>query len=121
MKRIDIEFKGTKYKSYLLDAYEHYRNLFEMAIDAINQGLVEYSNFDGVDFCDVNANGIQIRGHHKEIDKYTYGKQPTIKSDLSNIMSASKEFIDMWKTMDTPEQVRSFKDFLEMGEKYGWN
>ena len=39
--------------------------------NSINEKLKIYPNFDGIDFCDVSANGIQIRLHHKQIKNYT--------------------------------------------------
>lgn len=121
MKKVKIEFKGSGHPSYLLSGYENYRDIFQATIESINKSLTDYPNFIDVDFCDVNANGIQIRGYHRQIKGRTYGGQSTIKEDLSNITEAAKEFIDMWKKEDTPEKVQKFKDFLEMGEKYGWD
>lgn len=121
MKRVNINFAGTTYGSYLLDGYIEYTPIFEAAIAEINTALKDYPNFDGVDFCDVGANGIQIRGHHKQVKRYTYGNQLTIKEDLSNIIEVTEEFIDMWKQLDIPEKVQKFIDFLEMGKKYGWD
>lgn len=90
---------------------------------SINKALKdEYPNFLGIDFCDVCAHGgIQIRGHHKEIPTHTYGDQPTVKYDFSNKNEVITEFIEMWKESDTPENVRSFKDFIDFGNKYGWD
>lgn len=122
MNRMSVLFNGTTHSSYILDSYyEHYRKIFEAAIAEINEGLKEYSNFDGVDFSDVGANGIQIRGHHKEIKGRTYGTQPTIKYDLSNITDTVSEFIEMWKQEDTTQKVNDYKRFLELGDKYGWD
>ena len=121
MKKDNINFAGTSHSSYLLDGYTEYTPIFEAAIAEINTALKDYPNFDGVDFCDVGANGIQIRGHHKQIGGYTYGSQPTIKEDLSNITEATQEFIDMWKAEDTPMKVLKFKEFISFGEKYGWD
>ena len=45
----------------------------------INKCLCGFENFQGIDFCNVGAGGIQIRGHHKQIKGFTYGSQPTIK------------------------------------------
>lgn len=87
----------------------------------ITKGLKDYENFNGINFCDVGANGIQIRGRHKQIEGYTYGKQPTIKYDFTNKDMVVSEFIEMWKAYDTPENVESFKEFLRQGEKYGWD
>ena len=87
----------------------------------INKGLEEYPNFLGIDFCDVNANGIQVRGHHKEITTHTYGDQPTIKYDFTNKDEVITEFIDMWKRLDTTEEVLKYKRFIDFGNKYGWD
>lgn len=87
----------------------------------INDGLKDYPNFLGIDFCDVSAGGIQIRGHHKAIKGYSYGSQPTIKYDFSNKDEVAQDFIEMWKSEDTPSKVRHFQNFIEMGEKYGWD
>lgn len=87
----------------------------------IHEKLSNYENFQGIDFCDVSANGIQIRGHHKQIEKYTYGTQPTIKYDFSNIEKVIKEFVEMWQENDTPEKMSAYKRFIYFGEKYDWN
>lgn len=121
MKRDNINFTGTSHSSYLLDGYIEYTPIFETAIAEINTALKDYPNFDGVDFCDVGAGGIQIRGHHKQIEGYTYGSQPTIKEDLSDITEKTQEFIDMWKAEDTPTKVSKFKEFISIGKKYGWD
>ena len=121
MKKDNINFAGTSHSSYLLDGYTEYTPIFEAAIAEINTALKDYPNFDGVDFCDVGANGIQIRGHHKQIGGYTYGYQFTIKEDLSDIAEKTQEFIDMWKVEDTPAKVSKFNEFISFGEKYGWD
>lgn len=87
----------------------------------INKGLEDYPNFLGIDFCDVNANGIQIRGHHKAITTHTYGNQPTIKYDFTNKNEVIDEFIEMWIQLDTPDEVKRYKGFIDFGNKYGWD
>lgn len=87
----------------------------------INKKLAGYENFLGIDFCNVGANGIQIRGHHKEIKGYTYGLQPTIKYDFSNIDDVIKEFVEIWWEYDTQERISKEKRFIADGEKYGWD
>ena len=85
----------------------------------INKRLKDHSNFEGIDFCDVGAHGIQIRGHHKEINGYVYGNQITINYDLSNYPDVINEFVDMWNQKDTIEQLRSdqamYRDFAKYG------
>ena len=99
---------------------EHTNDLLYMEKEITNN-LKDFTNFEGIDFCDVSANEIQIRGHHKQIKNYTYGDQPTIKYDFSNIDSAIKEFITMWKEIDNPNEVNKKLKFIREGEKYGWN
>lgn len=114
--------KIFKHKPYLRDDIlsEHKEKLIHIEQEITKQ-LTDYENFDGIDFCDVNAGGIQIRGHHKQINGYTYGKQPTIKYDFSNYLECIDEFVQMWKEYDTPNKVRDEQWFIEQGEKYGWD
>lgn len=88
---------------------------------SIEERLKDFPNFDGIDFCDVGANGIQIRGHHKQIKGYTYGSQPTIKYDFSNCKDVIDEFVEMWKEKDNPKSITSELSFIADGEKYGWD
>lgn len=114
--------KGFWRKPFVeLYTLEHHKGEMVRIEKRINEGLKDYPNFLGIDFCDVHANGIQVRGHHKEVKGYTYGNQPTIKYDFSNTNEVIDEFIEMWKEVDKPEEVRRFKDFTEFGEKYGWD
>ena len=87
----------------------------------IKKKLKGYENFLGIDFCDVSASGIQIRGHHKNIKGYTYGEQPTIKYDFSNINEVIKEFVLMWWEKDNDAEIAKEKDLISFGEKYGWD
>ena len=87
----------------------------------IRKGLKKYRTFKGIDFCDVGANGIQIRGHHLNVDGYIYGNQITLKYDFSNKDTVVKEFVEMWKKFDTPQRVKEFKSFIKDGKKYGWD
>jgi hypothetical protein len=89
--------------------------------NSINEALKDYPNFVAIDFCDVSARGIQIRGHHKEVKGYCYGDQITIKYDFSNVDEAIEAFIKMWKKKDTAEDLKLYKSFLADGEKYGWD
>lgn len=99
---------------------EHFDDLMRIQ-NEIHKKLAGYENFLGIDFCNVGANGIQIRGHHKEIKRYTYGLQPTIKYDFSNIDEVIKEFVEMWWEYDTQDQISKKKRFIADGEKYGWD
>ena len=78
---------------------KHFEELLFIQND-IHKKLKGYENFLGIDFFFFFANGIQIRGHHKDITGYTYGKQPTIKYDFSNINEAISEFVNMWFEYD---------------------
>lgn len=99
---------------------KHFEELLFIQND-IHKKLKGYENFLGIDFCNVGANGIQIRGHHKDITGYTYGKQPTIKYDFSNINEAISEFVNMWFEYDCDEYILAQKKLIAFGEKYGWD
>lgn len=92
---------------------------FKHIQDEIHAQLKDYPNFDGIDFRDVSANGIQIRGFHKEIKGYDFGEQTTIEYDFSNVEEAIKEFVENWKKADTPERLKLDKDFIAYMSKYG--
>jgi len=111
-----------KHKHFLKpDVLSEHQNDFDYIEESICTQLSEYENFDGIDFCDVGANGIQIRGFHKKVGDYTYGDQPTIKYDFSNIEEVITEFVEMWKAQDNPAKLNSYLSFIYWGEKYGWD
>lgn len=116
-------YKNTfKFEPYLKEnTIEKYKKELIYIEKIITEKLKDFPNFEGIDFCDVGAYGIQIRGHHKQIKGYTYGEQITIKYDFSNYMDCINEFVDMWKKEDTPENVRGELRFIAYGEKYGWD
>ena len=87
----------------------------------IAEKLEDHPNFMGIDFCNVGAHGIQIRGHHKQVKGYTYGTQPTINYDFSNYLNCIEEFVEMWKIKDVPDKVRGELSMIADGEKYGWD
>ena len=87
----------------------------------IKEQLADFENFDGIDFCDVGARGIQIRGHHKEVKGYCYGDQITIEYDFSNKDEAIERFVSMWRKSDTKEKVTQYNNFLADGARWGWD
>lgn len=87
----------------------------------INEKLKNHPNFDGIDFCDVGANGIQIRLHHKQIKNYALSEQATLKYDLSNIEEVIDESVENFIKFDTKDNIRGYKEFLAEGDKYGWD
>lgn len=99
---------------------EHYDKLINIE-SQINEQLVDFEYFDGIDFCDVGARGIQVRGFHKEIKGYSYGNQITIEYDFSNCDEIVELFVSMWKSEDTPEKIKRYNSFLEAGERWGWD
>ena len=80
-----------------------------------------FENYGGIDFCDVNAGGIQVRIHHNSISGYTYGQQKTILYDFSNIDEIPFEVVREFVRIDVPEAIQREKKFIADGEKYGWD
>lgn len=87
----------------------------------INEKLKNHPNFDSIDFCDVGANGIQIRLHHKQINGYTLSEQATLKYDLSNIEEAIDTSVNNFIAFDTEDNIKGYKEFLAEGDKHGWD
>lgn len=110
------------YRPFIRDdmLIKHYQELMYIQ-NEIHKRLAGYENFNGIDFCAVGVLGIQIRGHHKKVDGYSYGQHITIKYDFSNVEQCIDEFVEMWKESDTPEKVESMIRFIEQGEKWGWD
>lgn len=114
--------KGFYKKPFVtISTLEKYKGEMVRIEKLINERLKDYPNFLGIDFCDVNAHGIQITGHHKEIKHYVFGSQPTIKYDFANKEEVITEFVEMWKEKDTPSSVSKYKKFIEIGESLGWD
>ena len=116
-------YLGTfKYKPYMGEEMlvDHLEEL-KYIENAITERLVKFPNFTGIDFCNVGARGIQIRGHHQQIKGYTYGSQPTIKYDFSNYLDTADEFVAMWEKNDIPERIYREIAMIADGEKYGWD
>lgn len=97
-----------------------YRDTLLEIQDTIHFYLKDFPNFLGIDFCDVSAFGIQIRGYHKNTLPYTF-IQTVLKYDFSNKEEATQNFIGMWKLNDVPKVVTEYQEFLAEGEKYGWD
>lgn len=117
-----IKIDGMNSTSYLHeDVYKEHMNDFIYINKQITNRLKDYPNFNGIDFCDVHAGGIQIRGRHKKFPTHTFGDQITIQYDFSNIEQAINDFAEMWKYFDEPDYIKEYKQFLTDGEKYGWN
>lgn len=98
-----------------------FKNLLMDIQNIIHEGLKDYPNFLGIQFVDVHAGGIQIRGFHKEINGHSYGSQVTIDYNMVNAYDCAEKFISEWKKADTVDKVKHFKEFIRMGEEYGWD
>lgn len=103
------------------DTLNKHKDIMLYIQNKISDILCDYENFDGVDFCDVNAGGIQVRGFHKLVNGYSYGYQPTIKYDFSNVQEVINDFVNMWKQQDVPQNINNYLNFLRDGERYGWD
>lgn len=101
-----------------LDAFS---NLLLDLQHIIHEGLSDYPNFLGIQFVDVSAGGIQIRGFHKDVDGHNYGEQTTIKYDMSNAYEAASDFISYWKASDNDDSIRFMKEFFKQCEEYGYD
>ena len=122
MNKSESTLDEFQYPSYVRpDTLKNYKEKMLYIQNKIKDELSNFENFEGIDFCDVSANGIQVRGHHKKVRGYTYGFQPTINYDFSNVEEIVESFVNAWKREDNPEDVKSYLDFIHDGQKYGWD
>lgn len=116
----DMLYDGFKYRPYLkIETLKQYKNKLIECERNINRQLIKFKNYDGLDFCDVNAGGIQIRLHHKAIQDYSYGNQYTIFYDFSNIDSICDVVVNEWKNIDNEESINRFLNFIKDIKWYG--
>lgn len=104
---------------FLSDEYKDKYFKLVLAQEKIKQRLKGNENFNGIDFSDVHANGIQIGIRNKKIPYITSGA--TIKYDFSNIDEAVEEAIQGYLDNDNEESIKRANDFYEQGCKYGWD
>lgn len=123
VKRLNsLYFDGFQYRPFLkIEKLEKNKeDLIKIEHD-INKMLKGFEGFNGVDFCDVSAGGIQIRGHRKQVKGYTYGRQPTIKYDFSNKKDVVVEFVEMRYNNDEDKKIVCENEMIRQGEKWGWD
>lgn len=123
-KHIERLYKGFRVKPYVGSSIlEKHKGQLRYIENEIYKGLKDYPNFEGIDFCDVHAGGIQIRGHHKDIKNYCFGEHIiiTIKYNFSNYKETISQFIEMWKAHDNEKFISGYKSFIANCEKYGWD
>lgn len=101
------------------ETYDLYAEILLGIEKEITEALIG-TNFDRLDFCDVCAGGIQVRCFHKEIPCYCY-IQATLDYDMANRDELVDEFIEMWRKEDNDRTYDRYREFLDYGEKYGWN
>lgn len=122
MQSIQDKRQSFRHRPYLRDKMlnDHYDELkqIECRVDELLAGSV---NYDGIDFCDVHAGGVQVRIHHKQIKGYTYGHQVTINYDFSNMNKVPEQVANAFKYYDTPDRIMTMKSFIAQGERYGWD
>lgn len=130
-QKLKLELQKEKMKPYLSEflhkpylkdeiVINNFESLLHIQLE-ITSKLKNYPGFKGIQFCDVSAGGIQIRGFHEEIKGYSYGEQPKINYDFSNVEEVIEEFVQMWKAMDNKKAIEAKKRFIEDGETYGWH
>lgn len=100
------------------DTYKQHFDDFVYIYESITKQLSGSPNFDGVDFCDVLAGGITIHLQHKDVGSYL---TVTLLYDFSNKEEVIQDAVNQWKIWDKPKYVSAYKDFLNQGNKYGWD
>lgn len=87
--------------------------------DKIMEGL-KGTNIKSIDFCDASCGYIPVRLFHKDVGGFAF-TSVKLNSDWSNIEEVIQDAIDSFKRLDKPEHIKSYKSFLEDGQRYGWD
>lgn len=117
-----LYFDGFRYKPYMkISELEQHKQELVNVEKLIDKMLSNFDNYEGIDFCNVGANGTQIRLHNREIDGYTHGRQITIKKDYSNIDDVAIQVVNAWLESDIPSRIYDEKRMIASCEKYGWD
>lgn len=121
-EEINSKIRSFWYVPYVDTEYliANYKTLKDIE-NAIDKELCRYSNYNGIDFCDVSAGGIQIRLHHKGIGGYTVGQQFTLEYDLSNRNEAIGFVVSEFERIDDNKYISDMKDFIRVGEATNWD
>ena len=104
-----------------LRGYKDRKEDFDKIRQMIADKLKDFPDFNGVDFTDVGAGGIQICGKHKKIRGFYYSGMPTINYDFSNITEAVDDIVEKWKQADNPTSVEAYKKFIADCTRWGWD
>lgn len=104
-----------------LRGYKDRKEDFDKIRQMIADKLKNFPDFNGVDFADVRAGGIQICGKHKQIRGFYYSGMPTINYDFSNINEAVDDFVEKWKQADNPTSVEVYKKLIADCTRWGWD
>lgn len=109
MQQQDFRYKPCMYED-MLNCHKEELLKCEKLIDKL---LSKFDNYDGVDFYDVWAKGIQVRLHNKQIEKYIYSKPITIQYDFSNIGDVPYQVVKEFVESDSDDRINIQEEFIE--------
>ena len=119
-----FERKQELGNSYLKDSMLADDSAFAKLVEMkkyIDSELSAFAGYIPVNFCDVSAGGIQIRGTNQSTDGY-FMVQTTVPYSFCGYMEKAEEFVKNYKEYyGNADTVNEAKKFIWFGEKYGWD
>ena len=91
---------------------------------AIENKMDSFENFDSISISsgkDDDAIILSIHSINKKIKGYFFGKCVKVNMDNYTVEEVIDRFEKNWLEFDTPEKIKERNDFINLGNKFGWD
>ena len=90
-------------------------------VDKIDNALNDDKYYEGAWYMRYGRNKIDFSASLKQAPHYKYVSCELTLDDLDDVDGIASSLIEDWKNNTSPEDIKSFTDFITFGEKYGWD
>lgn len=91
---------------------------------AIENKMNSFENFDSISISsgkDDDATVLSIYSFNKKIKGYFFGKRIKVNMNNYTVEEVVEKFEKNWIEFDTPEKIKDKNDFINLGNKFGWD
>ena len=118
MNHEDFKINGINCYMDRQEAEDHKADIERIVAEITDR--LKGTNLKEVSFCDVSGNTIQVNLIHKDVPCYAF-LHVELNRTWDNIDDLIEEAVTEFKKYDNEKHVKSYKEFLSDGEKYGWD
>lgn len=108
-------------ETYKVKDYQKKANEIKFAIE---NKMSSFENFDKISISSgTNDNAIIlfIYSFNKKIKGYFFGKRVEVNMDDYTLEEVVERFKNNWIEFDVPEKIEEKNDFINLGNKFGWD